>query len=192
MTLILASQSPRRKEILRSHGYQITIIPAKGVQEQHHFARPSTTVMHNARQKAHAVARMRKSGIVIGADTVIYFKGAIIGKPRTTKEACAVLRALQHARHAVYTGVCIYDAARQKQTLFYEKTIVVFKALSDDTIKRYISLIDPLDKAGAYAIQEYGDMIIKNIVGSHTNVIGFPIETFNKKIRPYFGKRSKP
>ncbi|MBN1493261.1 MAG: septum formation protein Maf [Candidatus Omnitrophica bacterium] len=190
MKVILASQSKRRAEILRAHGYRIRVIPARGVCERDTFKRPSALVMHNAMEKARAVAADLSSGIVIGADTIIYFKGRIIGKPRTRKDAFATVKVLQNDHHTVYTGVSICDAGSERMRVFYEKTIVTFKKLNDRAISAYLSYIDPMDKAGAYAIQEHGEMVIKNIKGSIANVIGFPIEAFKREWARFCRNRS--
>jgi septum formation protein len=191
MMLVLASQSKRRKEILKAHGYDVVVRPAYGVRETSPYLRPGSVVMHHAEKKARAVAAKVPQAVVIGADTVIYFKKKIIGKPRTMKEAVATLRSFQNKKHVVYTGVCICQAGTKRQVLFYERTTVVFKKINEATIKAYLSAIDPFDKAGAYAIQEQGHLIIKKICGSHANVIGFPIETFNKKLKAFLRGRKK-
>ncbi len=141
--------------------------------------------MHHAQKKASAIAAKVPQAVVIGADTVIYFEQKIIGKPRTMKEAIATLRSLQNRQHWVYTGVCLCRGESRQQMLFYERTKVLFKKMGEGAVKRYLAAIDPFDKAGAYAIQEHGDRIIKKISGSYANVIGFPIETFRKKLKVF-------
>jgi septum formation protein len=191
MILVLASQSKRRAEILKAQGYDVVVKPAYGVKETSPYVRPSSVVMHHAEKKARAVAAQVPRAVVVGADTVIYFKKKIIGKPRTMPAAVATLRSFQNKKHVVYTGVCICRADTQEQVLFYERTTVVFKKMNAAAIKSYLAAIDPFDKAGAYAIQEHGHLIIKKIRGSHANVIGFPIETFNKKIKTFLRRRKK-
>lgn len=185
MELILASQSARRKQILAEAGYSFRIIPAYEVTEKTTHTRPSILVKHNAYDKAHAVSLMHPQAVVIGADTIVYQDGRILGKPRSIHDAERMLRNLQGHKHYVYSGVCIMRGATDTVHTFYEKTAVYFKQLTRAEIKKYLSCINACDKAGAYAIQEHGDMIVERVVGSLANVIGFPIERFQEVIRRF-------
>jgi len=178
MNIIVASRSDRRKQILEAHGFTCTMVPAQGVEEVEGGHRPSYLVKHNAQTKARAVKDTYPHDIIIGADTIIYFRNAIIGKPRSRAHAEEILAQLQGQKHYVYSGVCVLPSSTSKEYSFYDKTAVTFKALTRSEIKRYLALTKPMDKAGAYAIQEHGDMIIDSINGSIENVIGFPFEKF--------------
>lgn len=140
--------------------------------------------MRNAIGKAtKAVLPSGAHGTVLGADTVLYFRGRVIGKPRTLREARRVLRELSGRSHWVYTGFCLRDAATGRWRAAYEKTKVTFKRLSDETIMQLFSRASPLDKAGGYALQaDRGDLIAR-LDGSRTNVIGLPLERLRRELR---------
>lgn len=180
---ILASQSERRRFLLHKSGYRIRVIPAEGVVERHDLHRPSAVVMHNAQLKARVIAEQLPRGVVIGADTIVYRRGVVYGKPRSMRDAARMIAELQGKAHYVYTGVCLIDAATGREHVFYDRTTVYFKRLSSEEIAAYLRRIQPLDKAGAYAIQQHGDMIVRRIDGSLSNVIGFPMEMFAREVR---------
>jgi len=174
--LILASASPRRRKMLRELGIACTAV-ASSFQEPPHVSgqSPSRYVQHSAAAKAKNVAQRFKNALVIGADTVVVHRGRVLGKPRTRQEAFAYMRMLNGATHAVYSGLAIINTENQTVLTGYEKTLVTFRKLTDYEIQAYLKLIHPLDKAGAYAIQGAGALIVKGIQGCYYNVVGFPI-----------------
>ncbi len=138
----------------------------------------------NAEAKADAVARMRPDAVVVGADTLVWLDGEPLGKPRGMEEARRMLRRLSGRAHTVCTGVCVIGGGRRRR--FHELTEVVFLDLDDDTIDRYFQRVDPLDKAGAYAVQEHGDMIVAEVRGDFTNVVGLPVARVVEVLGSFF------
>ena len=174
-TLVLASASPRRRALLRQAGIPFVCHPADIDESTVEAASPEELVQKLASLKSLAVAQeLHTTQLVLGADTVVALDGRIFGKPATMEEAAEMLHTLSGRTHTVITGV----ALRRGEQCITKSCItsVTFKALSDNDIAHYHSLVNPLDKAGAYAIQEHGDLIIDRIDGSRTNVIGLPIE----------------
>jgi septum formation protein len=153
-------------------------------EERHDIhTRPHAIVKAHARHKAADVAARVKKGIVIGADTLVYRNGNVYGKPQNLREARRMLMELQGRKHAVYTGLAVYDTASGTIIVDYERTAVQMRKLTGREIDRYFSLIDPLDKAGAYAIQDAGCLIIERIDGCYYNVLGFPIVKLDEMLR---------
>ena len=174
--LILASVSPRRAELLRQLRLDFKVVPAQ-VTEIHHeqmTARELSQV--NAYRKARAVAKRFPDALVLAADTLVYLECTLFGKPATLEEAHRMLEQLQGRTHQVVTGVCLLHLRNHRQAVFAETTAVTFHPLKSAKIRRYLKTVNPLDKAGAYAIQEQGDLIVKKIAGSYTNVVGLPLE----------------
>lgn len=169
MQVVLASNSPRRKELLKEV-VQDFIIKIPNIQEDNNFKRPSAIVKDLAYKKASAINDNKN--IIIAADTIVYFKGNIIGKPKDKKEAVNILMMLSGQEHYVYTGVCLLY--KKSVRIFYEKSTVIFKNLSKEQIKKYVDDFLPLDKAGAYGIQDR--QIVKSYKGSYSNIVGFPVE----------------
>ena len=186
MKFILASQSPRRKELLSrvvsdfdvrvSHVEEV--VPA-GLQ-------PQEVVMHLAKIKAEAVARELRLEqpaqrfAVIGADTVVALDHQIMGKPKDRADCVRMLSALSGREHAVYTGVAVVVDGRTES--FYERTAVRFLPLSDEEINWYASLDEPYDKAGAYGIQGYGSLLVEGICGDYFNVMGLPVASLRRRL----------
>lgn len=183
MQYILASASPRRKELLAEVIPTFEIIPSMA-DENVRKRLPSMLVLTLAERKANEVAMRPESEgkIVIGSDTVVSFRGKVLGKPKDEADAFRMLKMLSGKKHAVYTGVCF--AYQKEGTYRYicqtEKTLVYFNKLSNEWIKEYIAGGSPMDKAGAYGIQDGG--LVKKIKGSYTNVVGFPLELVRKMI----------
>lgn len=180
---VLASASPRRKELLGTLLKEFEIIPSKG-EERTAETKPEEIVKSLARGKAEEVfARAEARGkSVLGADTVVALDGKILGKPKDGEEAFAMLSSLSGRAHEVYTGVCIlYEKeGRKRMLLAADRTVVHFKNLSKEWIEEYISGGSPMDKAGAYGIQD-GD-IAERIEGSFSNVVGLPVELCKRLI----------
>ena len=141
----------------------------------------------NAKIKAEAVADRYPEQVVIAADTLVLFKDRALGKPADMAEATAMLGKLNGKTHQVYTAVCLMKTGSAQIDQFNVVTEVTFKQLTDAEMANYHSLIDPLDKAGAYAAQEHGKLIIETSIGSATNVIGLPMEELQEKLREIFG-----
>ena len=174
--IILASASPRRKELL-----QFMRIPFKiaipNVQElDHHDADPQHLVLHNAQLKANAVLADYPGEPVLAADTTVALDGKIFNKPNDLSEAKDMLRQLSNREHSVYTGICLISKPLDINIQHCEVSQVQFLNLTDSIIDRYFSLINPLDKAGAYGIQEHPECIIHSYKGHMSNIIGLPIE----------------
>lgn len=185
MEWILASASPRRKELLAQIIPEFEVIPSCADESVQGKVSPKDLVLLLAARKAEEVAlRPENTGKkIIGSDTVVAFQGEVLGKPKDEADAFRMLKGLSGKRHAVYTGVCI--AWVEDGKLFYKckaaRTTVVFNELKDEWIKEYILGGSPMDKAGAYGIQDGG--LVKRIKGSYSNVVGFPVELFKKMIR---------
>ncbi len=174
--LVLASASPRRSELLREAGYEFEII-APDVGEAHDESLTCEELtIENARRKALAVARLRPDALIIGADTLVYLDLVPIAKPRDMEDAAAMLRRLGGRTHEVCTGVAMALAGGAELLTFHVVSNVTFKILTEELIRDYHSRIEPLDKAGAYAIQDESAMIIESVQGSWSNVKGLPME----------------
>ncbi|MCH7798160.1 MAG: septum formation protein Maf [Planctomycetes bacterium] len=176
MSIVLASASPRRAELLRSMGVTFEIV-ASTVEEV--AGGPLTTfdiAVTNACRKAISVANGHRAATVIGADTVVALENRLLGKPADAGAATAMLAELSGKTHEVTTGVCLVHRSTGELTVFAETTRVTFRRLTARQIRDYIDRVDVLDKAGAYAIQERGDELVRHISGSFTNVVGLPVE----------------
>lgn len=171
--IILASGSPRRREMLSEAGLAFEVIPSPA-EELHDVNMPLTLLCEtNAELKALAVAKLYPEAVVIGADTLVYIDETPLGKPKSKEEAVSTLRQLSGRCHEVCTGVCI--AGSEGVHTFHEVTEVCFKTLSEAVITSYMSKVDVMDKAGSYAIQEYGELIIESMQGDYSNVVGLPM-----------------
>jgi septum formation protein len=175
-TLVLASASPRRKDLLREHGVKFRSVPA-GVPEVSptHFT-VGETVLLNAKRKSDEVARRHPRSIVVGVDTLVSLEGRMLGKPADIDEARQMLARLSGREHEVFTGVWIRTARVPRPFGFIEMSRVRFRRLNLAEIDRYVEEVGPLDKAGAYAAQQDPMRIIEAIEGSRSNVIGLPME----------------
>lgn len=172
-TLILASSSPRRKELLQNLRLTFQISSSDADESFDPKLQPSEVVMELAQRKAHSVFLKQPDAYVIGSDTIVALDGQILGKPENADDAVRMLKMLSGRQHDVYTGVSILSPNDSR--LFFEKTEVTFWELSDDEIFRYVNSGEPLDKAGAYGIQELGSMLVKKINGDYFAVVGLPI-----------------
>ncbi len=170
---ILASASPRRKQLLERAGYAFEIVVSDADESLPAGITPEKAVRLNAARKAQAVAETNPGAVVLGCDTVVAIDGEILGKPQDEAEAKAMLRRLSGNTHTVYSGVCITDG--ETETVFAVATDVTFYALSDRTIDAYAATKEPMDKAGAYGIQGLGCVLVKEISGDYSNVVGLPL-----------------
>ena len=175
MNWILASGSPRRRELLEMLGVpDLTIRPAKGPECATPGAGPELTVRELSLHKAQEVAQTcAPEDIIIAADTIVYLDGAILGKPRDHDDAVRMLTALSGREHIVYTGVAVLRGGELRQAA--ERTAVRFRPLTSGEIERYIATGEPMDKAGAYGIQGAFAIHVKGIEGDYNNVVGLPI-----------------
>ena len=174
--IILASASPRREQLLREMGVRFTVLHPTGAQEMQAGRAPDTLAMVNAQRKARIVSGSHRSALVIGADTIVVLQTVIFGKPASLKAAVEMLGRLAGRQHEVMTGVCVAHREFDVEVMFCERTRVWMRPLTREQIEAYFQKVDPLDKAGAYAIQEHGDGIIERIEGSFSNVMGLPVE----------------
>ncbi len=176
MDMILASASPRREQLLRDMGLRFRVISPANVEELTGGFTPPVLAMENAKLKAATVAGRHPQALVIGADTVVVRAGICYAKPRDLADARRMLGELAGHRHEVITGVCVIHRPFELELVFHETTGVWMRPLTAGQIADYLSKIQPLDKAGAYAIQDHGDHIIERIEGSYSNVMGLPVE----------------
>ena len=171
--LILASGSPRRRELLKKMGYEFEIC-APDVDE-HVTGHASDIVFTLAQRKARAAAEHYSEGVIIASDTLVSLDGAPLGKPEDAADAHRMLSALSGREHEVFTGVCVLDAATGRSETRSVRTGVTFRALTDGEIDAYISTGEPMDKAGAYAIQGGAAPFVEKLDGEFENVVGFPV-----------------
>jgi len=176
--LILASQSPRRAQLLRHIGFEVDVIPADIDETADSSAFPEKLAVDLARQKAQAVADRIKNGFVVGADTLVVLSGEILGKPRDATEAREMLHFLSGNTHEVFTGFAIISRPENLSVTGWERTAVTFRELEDWEINRYIEIDHPFDKAGAYGIQDTSALFVESIHGCYYNVVGFPLTKF--------------
>ena len=174
MNIILASQSPRRRELLKRIGIEnFKVIPAQGGELATRTLTPDQLVEELSQRKCAEVAAAHPKDLVIAADTVVSIHNRVLGKPRSEEDAARMLAALSGKLHLVYTGVTV---AKEGRTLTqHEVTSVRFRTLTQADIIRYIATGEPMDKAGAYGIQGYGSVLVEGISGDYYNVMGLPV-----------------
>jgi septum formation protein len=174
--LILASASPRRRELLAQLGIPFDVVVAEVTEHEDPATDPRVMVAHNAALKADWVAARHPDAVVVGADTTVFLDGLAINKPRDLDESRSMLRRLSGREHTVCTGVAV---RRRSTGLRIDEGVasqVVFKPFGDAVIEDYIRLVNTLDKAGAYSIQDQTELIIAGYTGSFTNIMGLPME----------------
>ena len=181
--IILASNSPRRRELLQLTGLEY-IVKVADCDETSVHTDPEKMAMEIALKKANAVA-CDENDIVIGADTIVVIDGKALGKPKDREDAKAMMRALSGRVHSVYTGVCVRN--KGEDHCFCSKTDVKFYDLDESTIEWYVSTGEPMDKAGSYGIQGKGALLVEKINGDYYNVVGLPIARVNHKLRELIG-----
>lgn len=172
MELILASNSPRRRELLTMLGLRHTVVPS-GADEDVSGLFPDELVCELARRKARFVKDGREGCCVIAADTSVVLEGRILGKPRDKNEAAAMLAGLSGRTHTVYTGLAVVTDEREIVT--YDKADVTFRAMTPEQIRRYVATGEPMDKAGAYGLQGLGGVFVSRVDGCPSTVIGLPL-----------------
>jgi septum formation protein len=174
-TLILASGSPRRAELLRQIGLDFQVIPSEAPEDLPPGLSPADAVKELALRKASEVARNISSGVIIGADTVVVAAGRILGKPSDKAEARTMLATLSGIEHSVFTGLAVLEVPNGKQMVDCVETKVWFRKLTQAEIDWYVASGEPLDKAGAYGIQGLGAILVEKIDGCYFNVVGLPL-----------------
>jgi septum formation protein len=180
---ILASTSPRRAELLRQLRLEFRVVPSDALESWHEHLSPLELCQLNAHHKARAVAKKIPDALVLGADTLVFLDGEILGKPRNLAEARRMLKKLQGRTHQVVTGVSLMHLRAHRESLFAVSTDVLFRSLTDATIADYLAKVDVLDKAGAYAIQQHGEWLVSEISGSFSNVVGLPLERLEAELK---------
>lgn len=185
--IILASSSPRREEMLNKYKLNPIIFPSEIDEKIIQGESPIQIAMALAFEKCFwASNHFKNSEVIIGADTIVVLEGNIIGKPKNEEDAFNILKTLSGKIHSVITGVCIIKANSNIKIIDYETTEVEFRNLSDDQIIRYINTKEPVDKAGAYGIQGYGQILVKKIDGCYSNVVGLPLGKLDYLLNKFF------
>ncbi len=186
--LILASVSPRRAQILKLIGLDFEVVDSQLNEDEETFTFPEVQVLELSRMKASAVAETVREGVIVAADTVVALSDMIFGKPNDPKEAKQMLRQLSGRTHTVYTGFTIFDTRTYSTLNDFEKTEVSFRKIEDDEIETYVQTEDPLDKAGAYGIQDQSAVFVTKVNGCFYNVVGFPITKFYVAMRGFLNE----
>ncbi|WP_335869190.1 Maf family protein [Bacillus sp. 2205SS5-2] len=181
--LILASKSPRRKELLEKLQVPFSILTCEVDEFIPAEFTPQAAVLFLAQKKANVISQQFPQSIVIGADTIVVSEQNILGKPKNADDAYHMLKALSGKTHDVLTGVSIQS--KQKEVHFFEKTMVTFWELSDEEIHRYIRSGEPFDKAGSYGIQGLGAVFVKSIQGDYYTVVGLPISKVYHELKEF-------
>jgi septum formation protein len=176
-TLILASASPRRRELLAQLGVSFTVVTAAVTEHEDPATDPRVMVAHNAALKADWVAARHPAALVLGADTTVFIDGAALNKPADAAEARAMLRRLSGRTHTVFTGLALRRVSDGLRLDAGEASEVTFKSFGDDVIEAYLALVPTLDKAGGYGIQDHPELIVERYRGSLSNIIGLPLDT---------------
>ena len=185
MRLLLASASPRRRELLRNAGFDFDVQASQIVEEMKPGERPEEFARRAAREKAMHVAASSPPGrLVLGADTVVVVDGETLGKPSDPVNAARMLRLLSGRTHQVHTGVCLVRAPDEVKALEHETTLVTFRELDEEEIRSYVESGEPMDKAGAYGVQGLASKFVTRISGCYSNVVGLPLARVYGIVRP--------
>lgn len=188
--IILASQSPRRKQLLGLLYPDFSIIPSDFDEDLPFDGNPEWYAQHLASGKAETVAKSIQDGLIIGADTIVVLNNQLLGKPGNTDEAIQILTTLSGNTHTVYTGVCLLEQESNqpvKAHTFSVATQVTFRDISDEEIRAYVATGSPMDKAGAYGIQDdWGAVFVSHIQGDYYTVVGFPLQSFYSAVKANF------
>lgn len=182
MEIILASNSPRREELLRLMDLNFKKRVADINEETIEGEAPEKFVARMALEKAVKVSTLEPGSLVIGADTIVCLKGKILGKPKGTEDAKRMLKLLSDKKHEVLTAVALVNANQRHSSVFVERTKVQFDHISDSEIDKYVETGEPLDKAGSYGIQGRGALFVKNIEGCYYNVMGLPVNRLFREL----------
>jgi septum formation protein len=183
--IILASESPRRREILKLTGLKFSVCAGSYEEDLDLLLRPRELARYLSCKKAEAVANKHRNAIVIAADTFIVFKDRLLGKPRNEKDAEKMLKMLNGKSHSVITGFTIIDTGNNKTLSRSVSTMVYFRNLSREDIRAYVRTKEPLDKAGAYAVQGLGAVFVEKIEGDFFNVMGLPLCALTESLKKF-------
>lgn len=181
--LILASTSPRRAELLGQLPVAFRVVPSAATEVMAEHLSPLEICQLNAHRKARAVAKKNPDALVLGADTLVFLDGEILGKPHNLAEARRMLKKLQGRTHQVVTGVSLIHLRAHRERIFAVSTDVLFRSFTAATITDYLASVETLDKAGAYAIQQHGEWLVSEISGSFSNVVGLPLERLESELQ---------
>jgi septum formation protein len=181
--VILASTSPRRKELFAKLGIPFTVVAPNFEEEMTLKLPPEKLVQHLALGKAQSIAPRFPNAIIVSSDSIVVFRGRILGKPKTTAKAALMLQALQNKRNTVMSGVAVLNTGTGKTTTFVDRADVYFTPMSQKDISWYIHTGEPLDRAGAFAIQGIGMQFIKRIDGDLSTIIGLPLPRLRKHLQ---------
>jgi len=186
MNIILASGSPRRREILENANLKFSVISSDIDERIFEDEEPIQLVLRLAFEKCMSVAQDNPSDLVIGADTIVVLDNEILGKPKNEEEAFDMLSKLSNREHQVITGMSIVNLEKEKKIVDYAISNVKFKKLTDQDIKDYINTKECLDKAGSYGIQGYGALLVEEIKGDYFNIVGLPISKLSDILKINF------
>lgn len=182
--IVLASQSPRRRELLEGIGIDFLVHPSKFEEKETHIT-PEELALHNAMGKAQEVSRHYKDALIIGVDTVVAFNEHFLGKPKDREDHKRILRILSNTTHKVISAICIIDTRSKKNITAIETTFVTVEKLEESDIEAYVASGEGDDKAGGYAIQGMGCLFCKKIEGDYFNVVGLPMYRLRKLLKEF-------
>jgi len=186
--IYLASKSPRRRRLLKQLNLKFKVIDVHYAEKFKNDEKPADTVKRIALEKMDKAKKFINNGIIITADTIVVIDDRILGKPRNEKDAERILKILSGKTHYVYTGFSLFNHKNKKSITGFEKTGVTFRNLDDKEIQSYISTGSPMDKAGAYGIQDdFGAVFVKKINGCYYNVVGLPLTKLYKSLQRIAG-----
>lgn len=190
MHFILASASPRRRDLLRNAGFDFEVRPGQIVEEIQLGELPEEFARRVAREKALQIAASSpRDSLVLGADTVVVIDGQVLGKPAGRPDAARMLRLLSGRTHQVHSGICLVRAPDQTEALEHETTLVTFRELDEEEIRHYVETGEPWDKAGGYGIQGLASKFVTRISGCYSNVVGLPVALVYKVLRKAESRR---
>lgn len=184
--IILASSSPRRQELMKLLGLPFEIVASEFNESSINHKNPKQLVRILSLKKAESVAKKSKNALVIGSDTIVFHQGQILGKPKDRRHAKEMLKLLSGKEHVIITGYAIIDSLTGKNVSGVVSAKIKMKALEDAEIEAYIATKEPMDKAGAYAVQGVGGLFIEKINGNYFDVVGLPLLEIRKALQ-YFG-----
>ncbi len=188
--IILASASPRRAQLLKLIGLEFEVVQSNYDESGESYTFPEVQVLELSERKASTVAEQVEDGLIVGADTVVALEDKIFGKPKDKSAAQEMLRQLSGRTHTVYTGFTLIDQPSGRLHSDYERTEVVFRKIDDAEISRYVQTESPLDKAGAYGIQDKSSIFVSKVNGCFYNVVGLPVTKFYVALRDFLnGKK---
>lgn len=185
--MVLASASPRRRELLQAAGLEFLADPAQGPEVHDPALGLAALVTANARAKALEVAARHPQAVVVGADTLVWSEGRALGKPEDAAAARDMLRSLAGRVHEVATGVHLVRLDPRQQVEFHEVTRVRFRDYDESVIEEYLATVEVSDKAGAYALQDRGELLVESVEGSRSNVVGLPVRRTLAALEHHFG-----